>query len=289
MSTTNSNTCSIISIVNQKGGVGKTTTSINLAQALRIKGRTVLVVDIDPQANATQGMGVKLEDIETSVADLIRDPALDTLEALYGGGDASGIPDLIPSSPLLSKVEREMIGETNSELFVAHRLNKLRKSYDVIIIDTPPTFGPLMNSALNSADELIIPVDAGYFALMGIKEMLARIQAIRSFTNQSLRVLGYLLTLADKTKMTEETWESMVDAFDAQVFQTRIRRSVKLREAPAIGKTIFHHDPEGAGADDYSSLAEETLSRLYSQSNESTRATSPSAPILQIVEGVNHG
>jgi chromosome partitioning protein len=119
-----------------------------------------------------------------------------------------------------------------------------------------------MNAALNAATRALIPVDSGYFALMGIKELLAEIAEIQSATNPELQVLGYLLTLADQTRMTQETWDGLVAAFGDQVLETRIRRSVRLREAPALGKTIFHHDPEGAGAADYLSLSEEILGRL---------------------------
>jgi chromosome partitioning protein len=122
-----------------------------------------------------------------------------------------------------------------------------------------------MNTALNAASQLLVPVDSGYFALMGIKELLAEMTEIQQGTNPKLQVLGYLLTLADPTRMTEETWDGLVGAFGDQVFDTRIRRSVKLREAPALGRTIFHHDPDGAGAQDYLALSEEVLERFIAR------------------------
>lgn len=271
--------CPIAAVVNQKGGVGKTTTTINLAQGLALQGFRVLVVDLDPQANATQGMGVPLESINLSIGELIRDRKLETDSALFSG---NGI-DLIGSSPLLAKVEREMVGTTNSELRVSQRLNALKPRYDLILIDTPPTFGPLMNSALNASDQLIIPVDSGYFALMGIKELLAEAEAIREGTNPDLNVLGYLLTMADNTRMTQETWDGLTESFKDKVFQTKIRRSVKLRESPAIGKTIFHHDPDGVGSEDYLSFSQEVATRLslkpkFADQSQNVR------PILQIVK-----
>lgn len=250
--------CKIIAVANQKGGVGKTTTTINLAQALNFHGRKVLIVDLDPQANATQGVGVGLEDIKLSVADLIRDRGAHIEQALYVGAELS----LIPSSPMLARVEREMVGITNSEIRLAQRLNALKDRFDFILIDTPPTFGPLMNTALNAANSVLIPVDSGFFALMGIKELLAEIEEIKSGTNPEIRVLGYLLTLADSTKMTQETWDGLLTAFGDEVLKTRIRRAVKLREAPALGKTIFHHDPNGAGAEDYLALSSEVIERV---------------------------
>jgi chromosome partitioning protein len=271
--------CPVVAVANQKGGVGKTTTSINLAQALALQGHRVLVIDLDPQANATQGLGVRIEQIQLSLADLIRDRSIETSRAIYQG---DGL-DLIPSSPLLAKVEREMVGITNSEMRLAQRLAALRETYSFVLLDTPPTFGPLMNTALNAASKLIIPVDSGYFALMGIKELLAEVAEIQAATNPSLEVLGYLLTLADPTNMTKETWDGLVAAFGDQVLETRIRRSVKLREAPALGRTIFHHDPEGAGAADYLALSQEVLVRL----GLAERApVVEAAPSLRLIEGV---
>lgn len=248
----------IIGITNQKGGVGKTTTTINLAQALAMNGLRVLVVDLDPQGNATQGLGVALETIGLSVGDLIRDRNLAVSSVIYQG---DGI-DLIPATPLLSRVEREMVGMTNSELRLGQRLKDVKDQYSVILLDTPPTFGPLMNSALNAANKLIVPVDSGYFAMMGIKELLAETEIIQGGTNPNLEVMGYLLTLADNTKITAETWDGLVSGFGEIVFETRIRRSVKLREAPALGRTIFHHAPDSGAADDYMSLASEVAQRL---------------------------
>ncbi len=268
-------TSPIIAIANQKGGVGKTTTAINLAQALALQGRQVLLIDLDPQGNATQGMGIDLETITNSVADLIRSRDIPIENVVYKG---EGI-DVIPSTPLLARIERELVGLTNGELRFAQRARELRTKYDLILIDTPPTFGPLMNSALNAADSLIVPVDASYFALMGIKELLAEILEIRSGTNPRISILGYLLTLGDHTRVSEECFETLVESFGKEVFQTKIRRSVKLKEAPAVHRTIFHHAPESTGAEDYMNLAKEMLSRLPASE---TRSIGPAVRPVEV-------
>ena len=247
---------SIFAITNQKGGVGKTTTAINLAQALALKNLKILVVDLDPQGNATQGLGVKLESVKTSISDLIRDNGVPADHAIYEGDGLF----LIPATPLLASIEREMVGITNSELYLAHQLRKLKGRFDAIFIDTPPTFGPLMNSALNAADGLLVPVDSNYFAMMGIKELLAEIDKI-SLTNPALKVFGYLMTLADHTKITEETQDALKSEFGESIFKTVIRRCVKLREAPALGRTIFHHAPQSTAGEDYLRLAQEVMDR----------------------------
>ncbi|MEW6058126.1 MAG: ParA family protein [Bdellovibrionota bacterium] len=245
----------IVAIINQKGGVGKTTTAINLAQALALQNMNILVVDLDPQGNATQGLGISLEDVTNSIAELIRDNSIPTESAVYEG---TGL-NLIPATPLLASVQREMVGITNSELRLAARLAKLQE-YDMIFVDTPPTFGPLMNSALNAADELIVPVDSNYFGLMGIKNLLSEIEAVQ-LSNPKLKVSGYLMTLVDQTKVTLETLEALESAFGDKIFRSKIRRCVKLREAPALGRTIFHHAPSSIAAEDYLSLAAEVLER----------------------------
>ncbi len=260
-------TSQIIAVTNQKGGVGKTTTTINLSQALAIRGASVLVVDTDPQGNTTQGFGIPSSAIGKSISDLILDRDLPADAAIYSGDGIS----LIPATRRLAEVEREMVGMTNSELRLARKLNAAREKYSVIILDVPPTFGPLMNSALNAADALIIPVDSGFYAMNGIKDMLTEIEEIKLGTNPELEILGILLTLADQTRLAGDVFDELVASFGEKVFTTKIRRNVKLKEAPALGKTIFHHAPTSSGAEDYLMFADEVLSRLQHPQSEGSQ------------------
>jgi len=257
-------TSQIISVTNQKGGVGKTTTTINLAQALALRGASVLVIDTDPQGNTTQGFGIPQTSVVKSISDLILDRELPAEAAIYSGDGVS----LIPATRRLAEVEREMVGMTNSELRLARKLSAIKDKFSVIILDVPPTFGPLMNSALNASDSLIIPVDSGFFGMTGIKDMLAEIEEIKLGTNPKLEILGLLLTLSDQTRMSGEVFDELVASFGEKVFTSKIRRNVKLKEAPALGKTIFHHAPNSAGAQDYLALAEEVEGRIQYAATE---------------------
>lgn len=271
----------IIAVANEKGGVGKTTTAINLSQALAIGQHKVLIVDLDPQGNLTQGYGMPLEQIGKSISDLILDRELPVGQVIYKG---TGL-DLIPASPHLARVEQQLWGLTNGELRLGRRLAELNSNYDFIIIDTPPTFGPLMNSALNAARWLVVPVDSGYFAMMGIKELLSEIAEIKQGTNPHLEVLGFLMTLCDQTKVAAETWDSLVSSFGDKVFETKIRRNVKLKESPVFGKTIFHHAPDSAGAQDYLALAEEVRCRLESELSSLDAGMTKQASSLHLIAG----
>lgn len=250
--------CPVIAVANQKGGVGKTTTAVNLAQAFAMMEHRVLLIDLDPQGNAAEGLGIKLDEIQVDLADLLRNREIPINQATYKG---DGL-DIIPTTPDLAAFERQMVGMTNSELRLRQRIQSVLGQYSVVIIDTPPSFGPLMNAALNAAQYLIVPIDCSLYAVTGIKKLLGEMVAIQEGTNPDLEVLGYLLTLADNTRVANSTMDSLNESFGEQVFETRIRRSVKLKEAPLLGKTIFHHAPNSHAAAEYMQLANEILAKL---------------------------
>jgi len=269
----------VIAVTNQKGGVGKTTTTINVAQALSALGYTVLLVDLDPQGNATQGLGLKLGELSVSACDLLRNRNTPDESGIYKG---PGL-DLIPATPALAAVEREMIGMTNSELRLAQRIQRLRQKYQFILIDNAPGFGPLMNSALNATDSVLVPVDSSFFGLAGIQKLLMEIEIIREGYNPGLSILGYVMTMFDSTRMSEEIRDELVSAFGEAVFETPVRRSVKLREAPALGRTIFQHAPGSSAAEDYLRLTQELLARLDgAHSKPKLHLVGPSAEVSHV-------
>jgi chromosome partitioning protein len=270
----------VIAITNQKGGVGKTTSTLNLAQAFVALGHRVLIIDMDPQGNATQGVGLNLGQVQASAAELLRNPATPDSAGIYQGPGM----DLIPATPLLAAVERELVGITNGELRLAHRIKRLREQYSHILIDNAPGFGPLMNSALNAADYLLVPVDSSFYGLTGLQKLLGEMQLIREGYNPRLEILGLFLTLFDSTRMSDEILEELRASFGGQLLATKIRRSVKLREAPAFGKTIFQHAPGSSGAEDYFALSQEILAKL-----SATRAEA-AAPLrlVAVSAGVAH-
>jgi chromosome partitioning protein len=246
-----------IAIANQKGGVGKTTTTINFGHCLALRGHKVLIIDLDPQGNATQGLGINVDSLKISTADILREKTLPIESAIQSCGDL----DLIGANPLLARVERELVGITNAELRLVHKVQRL-SGYNVVLIDTPPSFGPLVNSALNAANQVLVPVDSNFYALLGIKELLGEIDEIRMGTNPRLEILGFLLTLVDHTSLTREISDNLTERFGAKVFESKIRRSVKLREAPALGQSIFQYAKKSSAAEDYMGLSIEAERRL---------------------------
>ena len=251
--------CHIIAITNQKGGVGKTTTAMNLACALAVAGRRVLAIDSDPHGNLTQGLGLPVQDLVVTLRDLIVDRAAATESAIIS--NTNGI-DVIGANPGLAQAARWMVTQTNAELRLRQRIASLRDRYDFIVIDSCPGLGTLLNSTLNAADHLIVPVDPGFYGYMGIQELQNEIEEIRAGTNPGLSLLGLVLTLSERTVIARETFDALVGQFGDRVFETQIRRCVALRESPAVGQSVFRYAPRSAGAEDYSTFAIEVMTRL---------------------------
>ncbi len=254
----------IISVANQKGGVGKTTTSINLAAALGVLEKKVLLVDADPQANATSGVGIDPKNVKTSIYECIvneiepRDIILET---------NSPNLDLLPAHIDLVGAEIEMINLPGREKMMRAALNKVKEEYDFIIIDCSPSLGLITLNALSASDSVIIPVQCEYFALEGLGKLLNTIKIVQSRLNPELSIEGLLLTMYDiRLRLSNQVVEEVKTHFQQMVFDTIIQRNTRLGEAPSHGETIIMHDASCKGAINYLNLAREIL-----QKNEMTR------------------
>lgn len=251
-------TQTIMAVVNQKGGVGKTTTAINVAAQLA-GGASVLLVDLDPQGNATSGLGIPKEVIKTTTYEVICSGA-----ALVGAVQPSHVAQLavLPATADLAGAEVELVGQPQRE-FALQRALQAATDYDYIIIDCPPSLGLLTINALTAANSVLIPVQAEYYALEGLSQLLNTIQAVRGSTNPSLDLLGIVLTMFDKrNSLSEQVQTEVANYFGDKLFKTVIPRNVRLAEAPSYGRTIYEHDRWSKGARAYKALAREVQARV---------------------------
>ena len=236
----------IIALANQKGGVGKTTTTINLAASLATFEKNVLVVDADPQANASSGLGVDIKEIDCSLYECIIDHT-DVRDAIYTT-DINGL-DIIPSHIDLVGAEIEMLNLKNRERVIKNLLDQIRDEYDYILIDCSPSLGLITVNALTAADSVIIPVQCEYFALEGITKLLNTIKIIKSKLNPSLEIEGFLLTMYDsRLRLANQIYDEVKRHFQELVFKTVIQRNVKLSESPSHGLPVILYDADSAGS-----------------------------------------
>jgi chromosome partitioning protein len=250
-----------IAIANQKGGVGKTTTAINLSAALAQRGKKVLLADLDPQANSTISF-MNSDEIETSIYDMLVEPTI-RFDDVVKKTKIEGL-DLLPSRLNLAKLEGKLIGELDAPFRLKDKLDPIGDLYDLIIIDTPPTLGLITVNALVSATHLIIPIQSSYFALEGTDDLLETIERIKARPNPQLEVLGVVVTLHDRrTTLSRDIFDQICQVFGDKVFKTTISKSVRLEESPAYRESIFTFAPASSGAKEYSKLCDEVIRRVY--------------------------
>jgi len=247
----------IISVVNQKGGVGKTTTSVNLAAALADAGKFVLLVDLDPQGNATSGLGIKYDELDKGLYHSII--GTHRLHDVIVNTKHEGLR-VVPATPDLAGANVELVSVEGRESILRNLLEEARHAYDYIIIDCPPSLGILTLNGLVAADYILIPVQAEYYALEGLGQLLKTIELVRNNLREDLKILGAVLTMFDaRTKLSTEIMNELYQFFPNSIFRSVIPRTIRLAEAPSFGQSIFHYEPRGKGAKAYGRLAQELL------------------------------
>jgi chromosome partitioning protein len=252
-------TC-IVAVTNQKGGVGKTTTAINLAAAIALRKKKTLLIDLDPQSNATIAF-FETADIQTSMYDVFSDRPAELASIIRPTKDSNLF--VAPSRLALAKLEQQLAGQFDAPFKLKDAMTPILHQYDYVVIDTPPALGILTVNALVAATHLLVPIQAAYFAIEGTDDLLETFGRIRSRPNPALKILGVVITLFDKrTNISRDTHEQIRAVFGDALFKTRISKNVRLEESPAYKETIFAYAPKSSGAEEYRKLAQEVLQRV---------------------------
>ena len=251
----------ILAITNQKGGVGKTTTAINLSAALAGKGLRTLLVDLDPQANSSMSF-LDVHSVGKSIYDALTEPDVHLSDVIVPVAKTPNL-SLAPSSIALAKIEAKLLGELDRHFRLKDEIDRVRDQFDFLVIDTPPTLGIITVNALVAATHILVPIQSSYFALEGTDDLLETIDKIKARANPQLQILGAVITLFDKrTVLSKDIQDQIRRVFGDKLFETVITKSVRLEESPAYRESIFTFAPRSSGAYEYYRLSEEVLSRV---------------------------
>ncbi|MEY8378404.1 AAA family ATPase [Lachnospiraceae bacterium 56-18] len=249
----------IIAIANQKGGVGKTTTTINLSACLAEKGQKVLAIDMDPQGNMSSGLGLDKDSIDKTIYDMIIGE--NDVEEVIDHGTIENL-DILPSNVDLSAVEIELIDVDNKEFVVRDAIQKIKDNYDYIIIDCPPSLSLLTINAMTTADSVLVPIQCEYYALEGLSQLIHTVELVKERLNSTLEIEGVVFTMYDaRTNLSLQVVENVKDNLQQNIYKTIIPRNIRLAEAPSYGTPINQYDPKSAGAESYMRLAEEVIEK----------------------------
>jgi len=247
-----------IAIFNQKGGVGKTTTNINLAACLAVMGKKVLVIDIDPQGNTTSGLGISKKDLKLSTYELLTRESINTRDTIMHTGVEN--MDIIPANAQLAGAEIELVQIPGREKILKKAIENIRDDYDYIFIDCPPSLGLLTINSLTAVDAVLVPIQCEFYALEGVSQLMSTIEIVKKNLNPGLTIQGVILSMFDgRTNLSIQVVEEVKKYFKEKVYTTVIPRNVRLAEAPSYGMTIAEYDPKSTGAEAYREFAQEFL------------------------------